>query len=94
MKIDKIAVHEQVNALPKDKTLHYFQTRRICRRHALSNEQFFLFTQCFLPFGELCAIFIKFGLLSSAKSFSFEEAEICRLGKGLNFTKRKKKIMY
>ena len=38
-------------------------------------EQFLLFPQCFLPLGELSAIFIKF-TLSSANSFSLEESKI------------------
>ena len=41
------------------------------------NEQYLLFPQCFLPLGELSAIFIKISLkLSSANSFSLEDSKI------------------
>ena len=45
-------------------------------------EQFLLFPQCFLPFGELSVIFIQFEIVA-AKSFSLEQSKICHFGRGL-----------
>ena len=42
-------------------------------------EQFLLFPQCFQPFGEVSAIFIKLKL-SYATFFNSEESKICSLG--------------
>ena len=44
------------------------------------NEQFLLFQSVFYQFGELYAIFIKSEIVID--SFSLEESNICRLGKG------------
>ena len=46
------------------------------------NGQFLLFPLCFLPFGELSTIFLKFEIVS-CKLFSLEDSKICCLGKGL-----------
>ena len=43
----------------------------------------FSFSLCVLdPFEELSSIFIKFEIVLCANSFSLEESEFCRLGKG------------
>ena len=46
------------------------------------NEQFLLFSQCFLPFFMNFPPFLSNSKLLSATSFSLEESKICCLGKG------------
>ena len=45
------------------------------------NEQFLLYTQCFLPVLKALCHFLQISKLSSSNSFSLEERNICRLGK-------------
>ena len=47
-----------------------------------SNEQFFLFPQCFLPILKNFLPLSSHLKLSSANSLNLEESKICRLGKG------------
>ena len=42
------------------------------------NEQFLLFPQCFLPVLETFLPFLSYLKLSSANSYSLEEAKMCR----------------
>ena len=56
--------------------------RKHCgKRRNASNEQFLLFPHCFLPFGEVSAIFIKFENVV-CKLFQLKSLKSIVLGKG------------